>query len=128
MSKFGPRAGHLVLVAATLLFAVPMVLTGVAFSAQGWSATTSVTVDGGQVHIPEPVSAIGPAEPDPEPAVPTGRPTPPPVVDETPPASPPAEPAPATEPPAPPAPLVIEIPDLPVDPPAEEPVPEEPAP
>lgn len=125
--KLGPRAGNTIVIVATLLFALPMFLVGVANGAEhGWTSTTRVSVDG-RVRLPDPEPAVV-VEPDDDPELPvTGQPVPPPQSDVPvdPPVDEPAEPEPttATTPPA------IEIPELPVDPPADEdpdPAPEEP--
>ncbi len=123
----GPRAGHIVLIAATVVFALPMILIGVANSSEGWTRTTAVTVDGGRLDMPDPEPAVvTDPENDADLGVPT-QPVPPPQGD-VPSQEPtePVQPAPeATESTAPP---VIEVPGLPLDPPAEaaEPAPEEP--
>lgn len=62
--KLGPRTGHFVLIAATLLFALPMILVGVA--------------EGGRAGVsdPEPAVVVEP-ENDPDLGVPA-QPSPPP--------------------------------------------------
>lgn len=125
--KLGPRTGNTIVIVATLLFALPMFLVGVANGAQGWTATTTVTVEGGRIDVPEQEPAVA-VQPDNDTAGAPAPVGPPPVqgnVPEPPPATEPADPGPttATTPPT------IEVPGLPVDPPADEdpePAPDEP--
>lgn len=128
--KLGHRAGNLVLIAATLLFALPMFLVGVAAGdVQGWTATTTVTAAGGQVYVPEPEPTVVEPDNDPEPGV--GVQQTPPAQGDVPVQQVPAEPVqPAPDNTEPATPPVIEIPGLPIDPPVEEtpePAPDEPA-
>jgi hypothetical protein len=119
-----------ILIVATLLFAAPMVATGVSY-ADGFTATTAVTVDGGQIHIPAAeVTTVPPvAGPQTGPEAPIAaesEPTPPAATTES---QPPAEelPGEATQPPVPP---VVDVPLPALDPPPAdpaEPAPEEPA-
>lgn len=126
--KLGPRAGNTIVILATLLFALPMFLVGVANGAQGFTASTTVTVEGGRVEVPDPEPAVI-VEPEDDPELPvTSQPVPPPQNNV--PAGPPAaeepnQPAPTTAA----TPPTVEIPELPIDPPADEdpdPAPEEP--
>lgn len=125
--KLGPRAGHFVLIAATFLFALPMILVGVAEGAQGFTATSTVTVRGGRIEVPDPEPAVVEPENDPELGVPA-QPAPPPQGEV--PGHQPTEPVQPSPKPTEPTTPAIEIPGLPLNPPADEdpePAPDEPA-
>jgi hypothetical protein len=65
------RTGQTVLAfLVTSAAAAPLIAVGVAEGGQGWTATTAVTVDGGEV------ASFAPPQPEPEPANVVGEPAP----------------------------------------------------